>query len=129
MARYMGPRIINWIEAAVEERLKLSINRDKTKVVKLKRHALSLDFLGFELRHDRDLHGHGRKYLNTFRGKKALAKHRETLRAVTSSGYKGSLCDTILKVISKQRRSQASLCMPCDENGGKAVGWKSLSTV
>ena len=37
MARYMGRRITDWLEAIVEDQLKLNINREKTKVVKMKR--------------------------------------------------------------------------------------------
>ena len=36
MARYMGRRITDWLEDIVEDQLKLSINRKKTKVVKMK---------------------------------------------------------------------------------------------
>ncbi len=98
MARYMGPRIINWIEATVEDQLKLSINREKTTVVKLKQQGQTLDFLGFTMRYDQDRHGRDRKYLNTFPGKKAVAKHREKLRDLTRSGYKRTLRDTIAEV-------------------------------
>lgn len=98
MARYMGGRITDWLEDVVEDQLKLSINREKTKVGKMKQQGATLDFLGFTLRYDKDLHGRNRTYLNTFPSKKATAKHREKLRTVTSSGYKHSMSDTIAKV-------------------------------
>ena len=103
IARYMGPRITDWIEAIVEDRLKLSINRDKTKVVQLKHEGQTLDFLGFTLRYDRDLHGRDRRYLNTFPSKSAVARHREKLRGLTGSGYKHTLSDTIGKVNESNR--------------------------
>jgi len=46
MARYMGNRITDWLENVVEDKLKLSINREKTKVVEVKQQGASLDFLG-----------------------------------------------------------------------------------
>ena len=98
MARYMGPRITSWLEQAVEEQLKLSINREKTKVVKMNQQGETLDFLGFTMRFDKDLYGADKTYLNTFPSKKATARHREKLRSMTRSGFKGSLIDTIDRV-------------------------------
>ena len=103
MARYVGTRITDWLEYVVENQLKLSINREKTKVVKVKQQGVSLDFLGFTLRYDKDLHGRNRKYLNTFPSTKAAARHRDNLRAVTSSGYKYSIRDAIATVNEKNR--------------------------
>ncbi len=97
-ARYMGPRIIEWLENVIEEQLDLSINREKTKVVDLKQQGGSLDFLGFTLRYDRDLYGRAQMYLNTFPSKKAVAHHRKELHAVTNSGYKHTVKDTIVRV-------------------------------
>jgi len=98
MARYMGKRISSWIEGTVEDQLGLCINREKTKVVKLKQEGETLDFLGFTMRYDKDLHGRNRTYLNTFPAKQAVTRHREKLKAVTGSGYKRSFQDTIAKV-------------------------------
>lgn len=98
MARYMGKRITDWLEQGIEGQLKLSINREKTKVVKMKNQGETLDFLGFSMRFDDDLHGRNRKYLNTFPSRKAEAKHRDKLRVLTGSGYKKSLRDTIARI-------------------------------
>jgi len=91
MARYMGNRITDWLENVVEDKLKLSINREKTKVVEVKQQGASLDFLGFTLRYDKDLRGGNRKYLNTFPSTKAAARYRDNLRSVTNSGHKSSI--------------------------------------
>lgn len=101
-ARYMGERITKWIEHVVENELGLSVNREKTKVVKLKE-GEALDFLGFTMRFDKDRFGRNQKYLNTFPAKKAEAKHRDNLRKVINSGYKRSLKDTIATVNLKNR--------------------------
>ena len=103
LARYMGRRITDWLEHTVEDQLKLSINREKTKVVKMKQQGETLDFLGFTMRYDKDLHGRNRTYLNTFPSNKATAKHREKLLSLTNSGYKRTMSDTIAKVNETNR--------------------------
>ena len=82
MARYQGARIDEWVSYRLEDWLGLTINRDKTSVVNLKR-GDSLDFLGFTFRYDRDLHGGRHKYLNVFPSKKSLKKAREVIRQKT----------------------------------------------
>ena len=101
-ARYMGRRITDWIEHVVEDELNLSVNREKTKVVKLGQ-GESLDFLGFTMRFDEDRFGRNKKYLNTFPTKKTEAKQRENLRKTINSGYKHTLRETIAKVNEKNR--------------------------
>lgn len=83
LAKYQGPRIRRWIEHILEERLGLTINQDKTSIVRLRKQE-SLDFPGYTFRYDRDLHGGEHRYLNVFPSKKALAREREVLRAMTS---------------------------------------------
>jgi RNA-directed DNA polymerase len=61
----------------------LRINREKTRCVKLKEEGERLDFLGYSLRHDRDLGGRPRKYLNVFPSPKSLKRERAKLRDMT----------------------------------------------
>jgi RNA-directed DNA polymerase len=84
LARYQGVRLRNWIEQTLEGRFKLTINREKTKIVKLWEEGSSLNFLGYTFRYDRDLHGRRHRYLNIFPSRKAMAKGRETIRELTS---------------------------------------------
>lgn len=85
MARYIGPRLQEWIESKLERRLGLEINREKTKVVVVQEDgSQSLDFLGYTFRYTWDLHGRQTKYLTMEPSKKALAKEREKLREMTS---------------------------------------------
>ena len=84
MARYQGRRLTEWVESMVEEWLGLKINREKTRVINLKREGVSLDFLGFTFRYDRDLRGGAYRYLNVMPSKKALSREREKLRCMTS---------------------------------------------
>lgn len=85
LARHQGPKLIGWIEHFIEARAGLVINRDKTRIVKLKEKRSFLDFLGFTFRYDRDLKGRGHQYLNVFPSNKALAKEREQLRCMTAT--------------------------------------------
>ena len=83
LARYQTQRLRNWIEGQLEGRFKLTVNREKTRVVKLNVTGASLDFLGFTLRYERDLYGRNQKYLNVFPSRKALTRARERLRSLT----------------------------------------------
>lgn len=99
MARYMGNRITGWLEEKLETVLGLSINRDKTGIVRMNRKE-KLNFLGFTLRYDRDLRGRDWDYLNITPGKKAISALKGKLRAKTRSGYKRRLVNVIGEVNS-----------------------------
>lgn len=87
MAKYVGGRIRDFAESVLEGRLGLKINRDKTRVVKLRpdEPGESLDFLGYTFRYDRDRHGRSNRYLNMFASKKALERERQKLREMTGA--------------------------------------------
>lgn len=101
LARYQGPKLIAWIEHFLEARMGLVINRDKTKVVKLKEKGASLDFLGFTFRYDRDLKGRDHRYLNVFASDKALAKEREKLRGMTAARWCFLPIPALVRVINR----------------------------
>jgi RNA-directed DNA polymerase len=83
LARYQSRQLINWIERLLEGRFQLTINREKTRIVKMRQPGESLTFLGFTLRYDRDLHGRDHRYLNVMPSAKALARAREKVRDMT----------------------------------------------
>jgi RNA-directed DNA polymerase len=85
LARYQTRRLTEWVETQLEGRFKLTINREKTRVVHLGQPTASLDFLGFTFRYDRDLYGRDRRYLNVCPSDKALARLREKVRLLTGS--------------------------------------------
>lgn len=89
MAKYVGPRIIGWIESVLQDRLGLEINQDKTRVVNVAADGATLDFLGYSFRYDESLYGRGPKYLNRFPSKKSLASARETIRELTATRLGG----------------------------------------
>lgn len=84
LARHQGRQIHQWVEATLETRMGLTLNREKTRVVKLNEKGTSLDFLGYTFRYDLDLKGRGHRYLNVTPSKKALLRERATLREKTS---------------------------------------------
>lgn len=98
LARYIGPRIIEWVERKLEEDLGLHVNRDKTSIVRMDEHGRTLDFLGFTLRYDRDLKGRNKTYLNVFPSKKAVDRLRDKIRKRTLSGYKKPLKEVIEEI-------------------------------
>jgi RNA-directed DNA polymerase len=83
LARYQSRRLVNWIEGLLEGRYRLTINREKTRIVKMRQPGESLTFLGFTLRYDRDLHGRDHRYLNVMPSAKALARARAKVRDLT----------------------------------------------
>jgi RNA-directed DNA polymerase len=95
LARYMGPRIIEWVEKKLEVELGLTVNRDKTSIVRMGKGGEGLDFLGFTLRYERDLKGRDKQYLNVFPCKKSVARLRDKIRHRTLSGYKKPLTEVI----------------------------------
>jgi RNA-directed DNA polymerase len=98
LARWMGPRIVAWLERTLEQDLRLTVNRTKTRVVQMHAAGARLDFLGFTLRYDRDLRGRDRRYLNVIPSTRAQARVREKLRDLTSASAKTSLPATIAAV-------------------------------
>jgi RNA-directed DNA polymerase len=60
------------------ERMKLSVNREKTKLLNAMEEEFS--FLGFVVRYDQDLHGRNRRYWNMKPGRKAEQKLRDRLK-------------------------------------------------
>lgn len=86
LARYVGHRIPQWIERTVEEWLGLTINRQKTRIVKLRPKGTDqLDFLGYTFRYDWDQFGRQTRYFTAVPSKRAMARSREALRQLTAS--------------------------------------------
>ena len=97
MARFMGKRITGWLEEKLEADLGVSINRDKTGIVRMGKKE-SLNFLGFTLRYDRDLHGRDEEYLNIMPGKRAIKVLKDKIREKTRSACKRPLITVIGEV-------------------------------
>ncbi len=94
-ARSMGPRLTAWLERRLEHDLRLTVNRTKTRVVRLTAPQQSLDFLGFRLRYVRDLRGRPHRYLTVEPCPRAEARLRDKLRTLTSVSTSHSLEATL----------------------------------
>lgn len=100
LSRTMNKKIKGWIEHALEGELKLSINREKTRLVNFYKGKETLDFLGFTIQFRDDLHGRNKKYLNIEPSKKAQLKFMERIRTLTGSGFKKPLQSVIEEINS-----------------------------
>jgi RNA-directed DNA polymerase len=86
MARFIGNRIPAWVEGTVEGWLGLTINREKTRIVKLTpKSGESLDFLSYTFRYDWDRFGRGTRYLTAVPSRKAMTRMKVKVRALLSS--------------------------------------------
>jgi len=85
LARYQTRRLRDWVEQQLEGRFRLTINRQKTRVVRLHQPGASVDFLSFTFRYDRDRYGRDRRYLNVAPSNKALQRLRGKLRELICS--------------------------------------------
>jgi RNA-directed DNA polymerase len=83
LARHQTRRLTGWIEGLLEGRFGLTINREKTRIVRLTTAGESLTFLGFTLRYDRSRFERSRRYLNVFPSAKALNRARARLHELT----------------------------------------------
>lgn len=83
MARHVGTRVVNWIETTLEGRFRLTVNRQKTRVVRMREPGAELDFLGFTLRYERDWFGRDHRYLRVEPSRKAEQRLRDTIRERT----------------------------------------------
>lgn len=83
MAKHVGGRIERFVEQTLHGRFDLTVNRQKTRTVKLNAPGESLDFLGYTFRYDRDRLGRGHRYLNLCPSSKSMQRERDKLREMT----------------------------------------------
>jgi RNA-directed DNA polymerase len=85
LARCISKDLQQFIEEKIEGWLGLKINREKTRIIDLRKRAEKLEFLGYSFSYEDDLYGSARKYWNMQPSKQTLAREREKLRQMT--GY------------------------------------------
>jgi RNA-directed DNA polymerase len=83
LAKHVGGRIEQFVEQTLHGRFGLTVNRAKTRTVKLNEPGASLDFLGYTFRYDRDLQGRPWRYLNLCPSRKSMQRERDQLREMT----------------------------------------------
>jgi len=102
LARYQSERLRESVEGFLEGRMGLTINREKTRVVKLREEGASLDFLGYTFRYERDLYGRPQQYLNVAPTAQAVARERERLRALTDHRHCFQPLPEMIEQINRQ---------------------------
>jgi RNA-directed DNA polymerase len=107
LARWMGSRLQAWLERTLEQDLRLTVNRTKTRVVRVSAPQQRLDFLGFTLRYRMDRFGRARRYLAVEPSTRSHARVREKVRHLTRAGAKRSLVETVAAVNTLLRGWQA----------------------
>ena len=108
LARHVGTRIRAFVEQELEGWMGLTINREKTRVVKMQEAGTGLDFLGYTFRYDRDLHGRDRCYLNVCPSKKALARERQALRDMIHTRWALVPIPTLIRMVNRHLRGWAN---------------------
>jgi RNA-directed DNA polymerase len=88
MARFIDHRIIRWVDATVEGWLGLTINRAKTRVVRLiPTSTEGLTFLGYTFGYDWDRFGRNRRYFTAVPSTKACARCKAELRGLINTRH------------------------------------------
>ncbi len=83
LARRLDSRIQGFVEGFIEDRMGLTINREKTRLVRLRR-GDGLDFLGYTIRYAASHRYSGTRYLRFEPSSKALKREREAIRRLVS---------------------------------------------
>jgi RNA-directed DNA polymerase len=109
LAQQQTPRLVGWIESKLESWMGLEINREKTRVIKLRQKGASLDFLGYTFRYDRARPEWGpHRYLNVVPSKKALARERAKLRELTSAQRNGVPIPQVIEELNRHLKGWAN---------------------
>jgi RNA-directed DNA polymerase len=82
-ARYQGDKLVRYVEYLLEDWMGLTINREKTRIVRLGGSKASLDFLGYVFRFDRDMRGGTHRYLYWGPSKASLEREKTKLTELT----------------------------------------------
>jgi RNA-directed DNA polymerase len=85
VAKTISSRLTGWVEATVEGWLGLTMNREKTRIVRLTPESgESLTFLGYTFRYDEDRYGRNLRYFTAVPSARALARIKDKVRALVT---------------------------------------------
>ena len=105
LARFIGPKIEEFVRDTLERRLGLTINREKTRIVNLQDGREGLDFLGFTFRYFKDLQGRPWRYLNIEPSKKTVKRERARIKELTGSEHCFVPIPTLVKELNRHLAS------------------------
>lgn len=83
MVQRYRKEITEYVEEKIENWLGLKVNKEKTKIINLKKGEI-LNFLGYSFAYHRDTFGRNKKYLNMYPSDKSVAKEKERLKELTN---------------------------------------------
>ena len=101
MVKEYRKEIMQYVEEKIEGWLGLKVNKEKTKIVDLKKGEV-LNFLGYSFAYHKDLLGRNKVYLNMFPSDKAIAKEKDKIRELTD---KRQCFKPIVDVIAELNRN------------------------
>lgn len=105
MARYISTRITNWVDDTVEGWLGLTINRSKTRLIRIAPDRKEqLDFLGYSFRYESGYTDRTRQLLTVVPSAKAIARRRAALREVTDHRRCHVPVPELVKTVNHQLR-------------------------
>jgi RNA-directed DNA polymerase len=104
LARRIDTRLIAWIEGRLECQMKLTINREKTRVVRLREPGAKLEFLGYSLRYYQSLFPGGGRYLNVAPSSQAIAKEKAQLRQMLGAGHLSQPLPDLIAQVNRHLR-------------------------
>lgn len=109
MARDIGPRITAWVDAIMEGWLGLTINREKTRVVRLTPESgAAVDFLSYTFRYDWDRYGRGTRYFTAVPSAKAMEREKAELRAWISTRHQALPLPEVIQRTNRQLQGWAN---------------------
>ena len=108
LARYISPKLRDWIEGKLEGWLGLQINREKTRVLKLLQTGQSLDFLGYTFRNDRDQYGRPERYWNLQPSRKTMERERQKLRQLINAQQSHTPLPELIERLNRHLRGWAN---------------------
>jgi RNA-directed DNA polymerase len=83
MAKSFKAETQQYIEDKIEKWMGLKINKEKTRIVNMRKQGSFFSFLGFSFRYDVSRYRKDRKYLNIFPKKQAVAKAKVKIKLLT----------------------------------------------
>jgi RNA-directed DNA polymerase len=107
LVRQPSQKLVDWIEGKLETWMGLEINREKTRLVELKRAGASLNFLGFTFRWDRSRLGPGH-YWNLHPSDKSVERERVKLKELTSGRHSYWPIPMLIRQLNQHLRGWAN---------------------
>jgi RNA-directed DNA polymerase len=108
LARHIDRSLTSWIESHLEGWMRLTINRQKTRVVDLRVPGASVDFLGYTFRFDRDRYRRKQRYLNMVPSAKAMTRERRRLVEMTGASVCFKPLPRLIGDLNEQLRGWAA---------------------